>query len=398
MGISICKWYKDAISPVLFFIDDFANVWVDVNGNGKIDLGEDWGYAKDGENSSFIFLEENILNYFPKIKVTFFVPVGVRVGIVEDPKINSISKLINCDEETKNFFKCINDDERYEIAYHGTSHGKVGKSNEDFKQEWDLFNNLNEAIETINKGKEIYKDVFGDYPKGGKYCGYESNEFGDESIDRTGFMWWCRYYNRGLIQYNNCNIGGKDFNPITNLDIKTFGDNKVLDIPTTLNGDLLTEVINPNKKTLKGMAKFVLKKYLINKKLSEIDFLLENNLVISVQEHISPARDDGRRQTPNIFDDNESLKYIFDYLNDKNVWYCTGTEMANYYLTREKIKIKFISENEFKILNFKELEGNIISIKFDEKYRKIKTPDLKVIDEEEGVFNLIIKEGIYKLY
>lgn len=398
MDISICKWYNNADSPVLFLIDDFANVWVDTNGNGKIDLEEDWGYGKDGENSSFRFLNDIILKDFKSIKTTFFVPVGVRIGMIENPQIKFVSKMINCDEKTKAFFKNINDNSKYEIAYHGTTHGRVGKTRNDFKQEWEIFKNLDEAIETINKGKEVYKEVFGYNPEGGKYCGYETNEFSDESIDKTGFIWWCRFYNKGLIDDKDCNIGGSDFNPLTNLDVKTFGNSGVVDIPSTLNGGLLTGVFNPNKKTLKGIAKVVLKNYLIKKKISEINFLLENKLVISIQEHISPSRDDGRRQTPNIFDDRESLKYIFNYLKYKNVWYCTGTELAEYYLTRNKINIKQITKNEFEISNAKELEGKMISIKVDEKYSKLKTPDGKMINKENGCFTFNIDEGRFQFY
>ena len=128
MNISICKWYNNAVSPVLLFIDDLANVWVDVNGNGEIDMEEDWGYGKNGENSSFRFLNEAILKDFPYVKTTFFVPVGIRCGMIEAPEIKSISKFINCDEETKAFFKAVNDNEKFEIAYHGTTHGKPGKT------------------------------------------------------------------------------------------------------------------------------------------------------------------------------------------------------------------------------------------------------------------------------
>ena len=88
---------------------------------------------------------------------------------------------------------------KFEIAYHGTTHGKAGESAQRFQQEWELFHSVPEAEETINYGKEIYKEVFGDYPRGGKYCGYVSNQYSDESIDRTGFLWWCRYWNRGLV-------------------------------------------------------------------------------------------------------------------------------------------------------------------------------------------------------
>lgn len=399
MNISICKWYNNAVSPVLLFIDDLADVWVDVNGNDKIDMEEDWGYGKNGENSSFRFLNEVILKDFPYVKTTFFVPVGIRCGMIESPEIKSISKFINCDEETKAFFKAVNDNEKFEIAYHGTTHGKPGKTRNDFKQEWQLFKSLHEAVETINKGKEIYRDVFGCYPSGGKYCGYESNDFSDESIDKTEFMWWCRFYNRGLTEEKNCSIAGSDFIPITNFDIKTFGSNSVVDIPSTLNGALLTGIFNADKKTLKGNIKRFLKNYIINKRLKEIDFLLENNLIISIQEHISPARDDGRRQTPNIFDDADSLRCIFNYLKNKNLWYCTATELAEYYILRNNVNIEEISENQFKVkyTGTREIKNKIISMGLDRKNVSILQPDNRIIQGNNGAFNIHIEEGLYKI-
>lgn len=58
--MKICKWKYNADSPVMFMIDDLCNSWVDSNGNGKIDLEEDFGAGMYSENSSMKFLEENI--------------------------------------------------------------------------------------------------------------------------------------------------------------------------------------------------------------------------------------------------------------------------------------------------------------------------------------------------
>lgn len=401
MNIEICKWYGNKNSPVLLFIDDLANVWVDTNDNGKIDLGEDWGYGKNSENSSFRFLNEVILKDFPQVKVTFFVPVGIRVGMIESSKIKFISKMINCDEETKQFFKSINDNYKYEIAYHGTTHGKAGKTVFDFKQEWILYRNLDEAIKTINKGKKIYKDVFGEYPKGGKYCGYETNEFSDESIDKTEFLWWCRYWNRGITYNKECTIGGIDFNTITNFDIKTFGENQVVDIPSTVDGGLLTGILNPNIKTVKGIVKKVLKKYLLKNKLRQIDYLLKNKLVISIQEHISPLTNAGGSipQTPNIFNDKESLQFIFNYLKDKNIWCCTATELAEYYWLREHAKIQLIDSNKFivKYNGEKKIKNKKLTLRFDNDVKKIKLPDLRVIESRTNCFDIDVLDGIYEI-
>jgi hypothetical protein len=385
--IKICKWYHNADSPVLFMIDDLANVWIDVNGNGEVDLEEDWGYAKNSEKSSFRYLKNAILKQFPDVKVTFFTPVGIRVGMIENPQIKSISKLINCDEETKKFFKSINNDTKFEIAYHGTTHGKVGKTNKDFKQEWELFNSLDEAIKVVDYGKEIYKDVFGEYPKGGKYCGYQLNMYSDESIDRTGFLWWCRYWNRGMAY---------DKNPLTNFDVKTFGENNVIDIPSTIDGGLLNGILHPNVHTVKGKIKKILKNQLINIRLNQINFLLKNKLIINIQEHMAPSRDDGRRQSPNIFDDNESLKHIFEYLKNKNVWYCTGSELAEYVNIRLSIHINSSDNNTFKI-DMPCSSKSIVSLKFPCTVSLLEMPNGKIVKKKNDCFNVEIMSGIYKI-
>jgi hypothetical protein len=398
MEIEICKWFNNADSPVLLMIDDFANVWVDTNRNGQIDLGEDWGYGKNSVNSSFRYLTEVVLKDFPQVKVTFFTPVGVRVGMVENPIIKSISKYIHCDETTKRFFRMIHENSKYEIAYHGTTHGKVGKTNLDFIQEWDQFASIDEAIKKIESGKDIYKEVFGHYPKGGKYCGYHPGKYGDDSINKTGFSWWCRYWNRGLIEDKSCLIGGNDHNPLTNFDIKIFGNNQVVDIPSTVSGSHFNGTLNTDCFSVKGYIKKVLKPILLKKKYDELNYLLDNKLVINIQEHIAPSRDDGRRQSPSIFDDLGSLRIIFNFLKDKNVWYCTGTELAQYFILRESLKFVTFKDDFFSIENTSEDISGQITIKImpDKNYIIIQPDGTKVLKNNDA-YNIEVFPGDYKI-
>ena len=400
-NIEICKWHNNAASPVLFMIDDLANVWVDTNGNGEVDLEEDWGYGKDSEKSSFKYLKEVILKDFPNVKVTFFTPVGIRAGMIEKTSIKSVSKRINCDEETKEFFRDIHNNPRFEIAYHGTTHGRAGKTNNDFMQEWELYKSLEEANRTINYGKGIYKEVFGEYPKGGKYCGYISNTISDSSIDVAGFLWWCRYCNldtKNAIEKGHFNrfFHGDDSCSITNFDIKKFGSNKVIDIPSTIDGGMFNGIFNINTKTLKGIVKKILKRYLIRKKVKKLQFFIRNNLVISIQEHISPARDDGRRQKPNIFDDRESLKFIFNFLKDKNLWYCTGSELAEYVILRDSVKIISRMGKIFSLESNIEKPEKEITLKINDRSSFIKTPKGDYLKISNGIVNVPLLAGEYE--
>ena len=49
------KWKNNANSPVLFFIDDLTNRWVDITNDGKIQPEEDYGYAGFNDNEVFNF-------------------------------------------------------------------------------------------------------------------------------------------------------------------------------------------------------------------------------------------------------------------------------------------------------------------------------------------------------
>lgn len=405
MTIEICKWMNNAASPVIFMIDDFANVWVDVNKNGLVDPGEDWGYAKDGSNSSFRFLNDRILSFFPEVKTTFFTPVAQRAPMIADSPIATIARPINADSAIKAFFQSVDEQPQFEIAYHGTTHGRAGRTKEDFKQEWELFPDLHTAVTTIQEGREIFKDVFGHYPSGGKYCGYVSNDFSDESVNQSGFIWWCRYWNRGILTEPNCPIGGSDRNPLTAFDVKTFGSSNVVDIPSTVNGSLFTGIFQMKDITWKSFIKRVAGKFIYHHRLKQINFLLENRLVISIQEHIAPSRNDGRRQQPNIFDDELSLKLIFEYLRTKNVWYCTGTELAQYVDLRINTKIIHSTGGKFHLVfQNKEYPGNgdalrpQITLKIDPiTSQYVICPDGHQALVKNGLVNIPILIGEYRL-
>ena len=318
-------------SPVLFFIDDLRNKWIDLNSDGIIQTEEDHGHAGLSAQSSFSFLKNRILVHNPNIRVTFFVPVSAVPPIITDSPIKSHSYPINHDERSIQFFRTIGKDPRYEFAYHGTTHGSPGKTTHEFVHEWLTYNNIDEANKRIAFGKKIFDEAFGFLPTGGKYCGYRSNDISDQSIDESGFVWWCRYDNRTAVKgHADPYYSGADDNPLTAYNLKFFGKKCVVDIPTTVYSNLL----NPLFKTppgIKGWIKRILRQFLIKRMLErEIGFLIKKKLIVSIQTHMSPSREDGKRQSLNIIDDAESLKAIFKYLKRRQVWYCTGRELAEW--------------------------------------------------------------------
>lgn len=393
--IKITKWLNNVSSPVVLMIDDLTNAWADMNNNGVIDLSEDWGILKDKEKSSFKYLIDDLLREFSNIKITFFVPIGPRAPLANISEIYFNSQMINCDNESITFYRNIHSNPRFELAYHGTTHGKSGDHYSDFVQEWETFHSQDEANNAVCYGKKVLEEVVNGRINGGKYCGNLSNEFSDNSIANSNFDWWCRYYNGGIINKKPHKCYGNDTNPVTAFDLKMFSDKKIVDIPSTLNGDLFNSLLEPKIITFRDLMRFILRKALYFKKCKRMNFLLKNNLVITIQEHISPARNANGIQRPNIFTDKGSLLLIFKYLAKKNVWYCTCSELSNYFRIRTTISI-VENNKEFYFQHISCFINSLITLKFDKKKVKVVTPSSKIYYTNNSLITLAIEDGIYK--
>ncbi len=125
----------------------------------------------------------------------------------------------------------------------------------------------------------------------------------------------------------------------------------VVDIPTTVDASTLS---------LKNYKRLFSKKYLKSLYLylkehktieRHIESLYQNQQVISIQEHSSPYRTDGKIQYPNVVSDIDNLNLIFTLLSKKEVWYATCDEVANYFITRSNLKISIEEDNAFKLLS-----------------------------------------------
>ncbi|QAS62036.1 DUF2334 domain-containing protein [Clostridium septicum] len=172
-------------------------------------------------------LNGEILNKFPNIKTTMFLVVGRR-----EPIINKghyfYSEAMNKSDEFIDFIKYLANKPNVELAYHGYSHGICSDDIYKFKEEWETFDNLEEAINSINKGKELFKEVTGKDFTGGKYCGYKYKEFSDKSIAYSDFLWWCRHWDGDLF-----------FNNRDELSFELEEFDNVVDIPSTIDGSFI---------------------------------------------------------------------------------------------------------------------------------------------------------------
>jgi len=354
--IKIAKWKDNVQSPVLFMIDDIANVLMKQSHSSKLKIGEDWGYATREKNSMWHFLSKNLLDKFPKIKTTFFLVTDVRVSMRID-ETYTYAKSIEQDKKFIEFLRYLDNHPMVELAYHGTTHGKAGLTYDDYLQEWEAFSSLNEAVTQIHRGRELFQEVLGHYPSGGKYCGYKAGDFGDESIAKTNFKWWS--YGEDYLKWDK-----NDPNPSYTFDLSF--NRGVVNIPTTVDSSTLSlRIINKwyKRKYLKSIYYYFIKNMSIEKHLES---LYENQEIISIYEHTSPYRTDGVIQYPNIVSDMDNLNYIFSILSKKDVWYVTGEDLANYYIDREKVKLE-VEGHRFKLKSTTKLNGELTLI-IDKSY------------------------------
>jgi hypothetical protein len=314
MSVSVAKWKGNVLSPVMLMIDDLSNAFVVDKTKNNVDARGDWGGLHDHPKSIYRFLENNLFNVFPEIRTTFFLVVG-SISQYNKYEAFNFSKPINHDNASIQFFRHLYKDFRFEIAYHGLNHGISGETSEEFIQEWEGFTSVFNADQQTRNGLELYKKIFGAFPIGGKYGGWKYNRYSEASINNSGFKWWCRdWMPKDISQYIHHSYYEPQF----------FGKKNVVALPSTVHGNLWTK--------------------------KQINLLLKDMQIISIEEHIGALRPDGCIQTPNVFDDINRLKKLFGFIRGKNVWHATGTEISEYFITRHNTLISDIGSDSF-ILN-----------------------------------------------
>jgi len=307
------RWLNDANSPVMLSIDDLTNAWHAKNGGGRWEHGGDWGGGFWDSGSALRFLEDRLFRTFPEIKATFFTVAG-PISAYTHHQPFSHSDSLDATEESRRFFRSIAEDPRFELAYHGFNHGTAGARTEDFVQEWRGFSSVEAAVAQTRHGLDIFSRATGTIPQGGKYGGWEYNEFAEEAVDRCGFVWWCRDWTPRDIRGR---VSDEYYEP------QIFGPNLIVALPTTLHGRFLDR--------------------------RQGELLLARRQMIAIEEHIAPIRPDGLVQTPNIVDDLADVKRLLSYLRGKKIWYATGSEIADYVIARDRTVVHDVTLGGFSL-------------------------------------------------
>jgi peptidoglycan/xylan/chitin deacetylase (PgdA/CDA1 family) len=311
--VSKATWLDDARSPVTLMIDDLTNAFHGTGSGTGWDQGGDWGGGLDKPGSALRFLEERLLNDYPEARVTFFTVAGPISAYTHDQPFRHSAPL-DADSDSRRFFARLAADPRFELAYHGYNHGTAGERTDRFVQEWQGFPSRAAAAEQTRKGLDIFHRAIGTVPRGGKYGGWDYNQYADDAVDECGFLWWCRdWMPRDILD----RVADDYYEP------QFFGRNLVVAIPSTVHGHFW----DPR----------------------QVEILLARRQIIGIEEHIAPIRPDGLVQTPNIVDDVEELRRLYAYLRSQHVWHATGTEIASYVNARERSLIYDVTREGFSI-------------------------------------------------
>lgn len=334
--IRIAEWPGDAISPVCLMIDDLTDGWIDRDGSGHPLGRNDWGAGMDEPGSSFRFLTDEILASYPEVRTTFFIPVA-RVEDVRPAKFPCVFRPIDDRPEFVRFLRAVESDPRFECAYHGKEHGVPGRTGSDYLPEFNQHGSVSDALSALQAGLRIWKGVFESSASGGKYPAYARGLHGDAAVELAGFTWWCRRWDRGLGALDDPSV----------FRARMFGEAHVVDVPSTIDGGITRlpplQLLRPRAAAYFGLMLLRSRAWLE----AQLDALLAQRAVITVQEHITSSRPDGRMQTPNIWDDKRSLDRIFRYLRRHRVWHATCGEIASYFATRERTHISVLSDERF---------------------------------------------------
>jgi hypothetical protein len=383
MLINKCHYYNNAQTACTLMIDDLAQVAV--TSNGTYFAGNDWGYGLDSENSIWKYFERNLLDRYPEIKGTFF--FATQTYAVQNKNAGYIVLKRGMDKEFRDFVK--RHETKFELAFHGTTHGSYIDQNSpelagNFLHEFEFIdrNDLIKLQKEISKYEEFLKLQL----KGGKYCGYKKNEYADEIIEKLGFKWWSSSAEM---------IGRKHVN---NRHTYFGSELKVLDFPTNVPGNLFNQKFGSLPIKMKWL-KFITRTIKNRKNEQYLQYLYENGLIISIQEHFQNQRTDGKRQSQNVYDDILSLDKIFGILHGADIWYATCSEIAHYLESYDNTDIIIIDESTFKIKYRGRWEKPFLSI--NTKSRIIKNIDTGktyhgIYKNGLWVYNYI-EPGVYKL-
>jgi hypothetical protein len=341
-----CTFYNDHVTCATLMLDDLS--LTAISADNKIYPSSDWGYALKSNNSLYTYLENILLTKYPEIKGTFFFLIKGQGFLTHHSGYDILSRDV--DEKMRDFI-CHAED-RFELAFHGTTHGKFtdshSVSSEKWLQEFEYLQpqHTDQIRDDIKEAEKVLNVTF----SGGKYPGYKKNKYSHHIVEDLGFKWWCS--DSSMMNKKHPHNRHRYFGKY----------NKILDFPTNLSGSLFNTTLH-KPLSFKNKLRPLKRRWNCLKGEYFIQYLYENQLIISIQEHHCCLRTDGLRQPINIFDDIDSLDKIYSILRGADIWYAKCSEIAHYLESYDFTEIKKHKNQTFEITYQGVWERPLLSIK-----------------------------------
>jgi hypothetical protein len=381
--IEKCKYYADSQTACSLMIDDL--VPVAVSSNGTISASNDWGFLMDGSNSLYSYFNDQILNKYPEIKGSVFLPLSSQNYIPVDKGYKIYKNQVDS-TEFLSFIQRISD--HFEMAFHGDKHGYMKDNVSTAECSSVTKAEIESILSAVNSFSERTKINF----EGGKFPAYSYNNRALKIINRLEAKWW--------------SLDVSMINKASNKNALKFDEQlNIVLVPTNVCGDIFKYYFIPPKR---GLIPFIINilKYLLGRRnkysdpVRYLDYLYKNKFPIIIQEHFQSIRTDGRRQTPSIYDDIFSLDLIFAFLRGKDVWHATCSEIAHYYESYIHSNIDIVDEMNFVVSYNGIYKEPLLSLKLTSPkiYHKETRKEIQGIlkNNEYWIFNNILK-GNYSI-
>ncbi len=304
MLLEKCRWFDGRQAPCCLMLDDLVPAAVSLD--GTLGPHNDWGYLMDGPDSLYAFFKERLLDKYPEIRGTIFMPLAAQHSIPDGPGY----AVYRRETEGEFLHFALSLAPRFELAFHGLRHTLVkdGLRRHEFA---DIDRETSEENLAAIRNLAPQGIVF----QGGKFPGYRHGAGAGEFIIAAGFQWFA--LDAHMINRRHAG-SGPGFIPET----------RIVTIPTNLGGDAFASRPASTGK-LKGLVKKIL--HPGHRPEAHLEYLYRNGLPITIQEHFQNQGPTGKRQRPNVHDDIRSLDRIYGLLRSRDVWHATCSEIARYY-------------------------------------------------------------------
>jgi hypothetical protein len=306
INVEKCRYFNGHQTACCLMLDDLVPAAVSID--GTLGPHNDWGFLMDGEGSLFSYFKRFLLDKFPEIRGTFFLPLESHREIARDRGYQVFARPIDGDfvAFTRRFAP------RFELGFHGIRHAFM-------EGEAPCFEFAGLMPEQFAGMKAIIDDyaAMGIRFSGGKFPGYRFNAAAIGFFSLMGYYWLAS----GCGMINRRSAANR---------LGIIVDTAIVDVPSNISGDAFNSRMNRGG-PFRTLVRNISRPGAFFKPEEHLDYLYSRGLPITIQEHFQNQGSDGKRQKPNVYDDLPSLERIFGLLRPRDVWHATCSEIAAYY-------------------------------------------------------------------